>query len=263
MSFSPSPHEQNEDAAPEVKQTLRDRRPGPITFAVLAILVVVARVFTIFAVNHRSQQNQSNQLLRVSGIPSSVSTSLANLMTLSPVPPAAAAPFTLTDQYGHTTSLSDFRGRAVVLEFMDTHCTDICPLVSQEFVDAYHDLGSEAPHVVFLAINVNKYHARVADVAAFSQEHQLNTIPTWHFMTGSLTSLQKAWRNYGIDVVTRGPHADIIHSSFIFFIDPQGRERYLGNPTDQHTPSGTSFLPANQLSAWGKGISLVARSLVG
>ena len=263
MSFSPPPHEQVDDVAPEVTQTTRPRGPGLITFAVLSIFVVVAGVFTIFAVNHRSQQNQANQLLRVSGLPNSVSTSLANLMTLSPVPSKAAAAFTLTDQYGHATSLSEFRGHAVVLEFMDTHCTDICPIVSQEFVDAYHDLGSAAPHVVFLAINVNKYHARVADVAAFSQEHQLDTIPTWHFMTGSLTALQTAWQRYGIDVVAPGPNADIVHSSFIFFIDPRGRERYLANPTDLHTASGTSFLPANQLSAWGTGISLVARSLVG
>ncbi len=263
MSSSKSPEQEQEIVAPELDRTPRDRGPGPVTFAALTVLVVVAGVFTLFAPNHRSQQNQANQQLRVSGIPRSVSTSLANLMTLSPVPPKTAAPFTLTDQYGHATSLSDFRGRAVVLEFMDTHCTDICPIVSQEFVDAYHDLGSEAPHVVFLAINVNKYHARVEDVAAFSQEHQLNTIPTWHFMTGSLTALQETWQRYGIDVVTPGPNADIVHSSFIFFIDPQGRERYLGNPTDQHTASGTSFLPANQLSAWGKGISLVARSLLG
>lgn len=41
--------------------------------------------------------------------------------------------------------------RAVILEFMDTHCVDICPIVSQEFVDAYHDLGATASHAVFLA----------------------------------------------------------------------------------------------------------------
>ena len=34
-------------------------------------------------------------------------------------------------------SLSAFRGRAVVLEFMDSRCTGICPLVSREFIDAY------------------------------------------------------------------------------------------------------------------------------
>jgi peroxiredoxin len=46
-------------------------------------------------------------------------------MGLSPVPARPAPGFTLTDQDGRTMSLSSFRGRAVVLEFMDPHCTDI------------------------------------------------------------------------------------------------------------------------------------------
>jgi cytochrome oxidase Cu insertion factor (SCO1/SenC/PrrC family) len=51
------------------------------------------------------------------------------------------------DQNGHRLSLASFRGRAVVLEFMDPHCVDICPIVSQEFVDAYDDLGKAATGV--------------------------------------------------------------------------------------------------------------------
>ena len=48
-----------------------------------------------------------------------------------------------------------YRGKVVVLEFMDPHCTDIYPIVSQEFIDAYHDLGRAAGDVVFAAVNVN------------------------------------------------------------------------------------------------------------
>jgi protein SCO1 len=52
--------------------------------------------------------------------------------------------FTLTDQDGRTLALSALRSKVVVLEFMDPHCTDICPIVSQEYVDAYRDLGALA-----------------------------------------------------------------------------------------------------------------------
>ena len=44
-------------------------------------------------------------------------------MALSPVPARAAPGFTLTDQDGHVLPLSALRGRVVVLEFMDPHCT--------------------------------------------------------------------------------------------------------------------------------------------
>lgn len=253
----PSSEGESTDVAP------RRRGPGPVSFALLSVLVVVAGVVAGVALNYRSQHAQANLALRLSGLPSDVPTSTANLMALSPVPTTTAAAFTLTDQFGHTLSLRDFRGHAVVLEFMDTHCTDICPLVSEEFVDAYHDLGSQASHVTFIAINVNKFHAQVTDVAAFSRAHRLDTIPSWHFFTGSLHDLQATWRKYGVDVIAPSPTADVIHSSYVYFIDPQGRERYIGDPTDDHTAAGTAYLPANQITAWGKGIADVARSLVG
>jgi cytochrome oxidase Cu insertion factor (SCO1/SenC/PrrC family) len=238
----------------------RRRGPGPLLIVVLVVLVVAAGTFAFVANRHRAEQSQ---LIRVSGLPSSVSTSLATLMALSPVPAKMAPDFTLTDQNGHTLSLSSFRGHSVVLEFMDTHCTDICPIISQEFIDAYHDLGPQASHVVFVAVNVNGYHVAVSDVAGFTKEHQLNTIRNWHFFTGPVSDLQSVWSSYGVAVQAPSPNADIIHSSFAFFIDPTGHERYLANPTDDHTASGASYLPAGPLASWGQGIALVSRSLTG
>ena len=75
------------------------------------------------------------------GIPAAVPDSQINLMELSPVPVRPAPRFTPTDQGGQVLSLSSFGGKVVVLEFMDPHCTGICPIVPDEFVDAYHDLG--------------------------------------------------------------------------------------------------------------------------
>ena len=210
----------------------------------------------------RVRQHEASQL-RASGIPASVSTSLANLMQLSPIPVTSAPGFTLTDQGGQTTSLAGLKGHVVVLEFMDPHCTDLCPIVSQEFLDAYRDLGAGAgaPRVVFLSVNVNRYHLRVADVAAFSSEQRLTQIPAWHFLTGSYPSLQAVWQAYQIQVDAPGPDADVIHSSQMYFIDPQGRERFLADPMVDHTASGSSYLPANQLASWSQGIALVARQL--
>ncbi len=227
----------------------------------LVTAVIVAMAVAAFAVLDHAPKGQP-QLLRVTGIPSSVSTPLANLMALSPVPATTAPAFVLTDQFGRTVSLRSFRGDVVVMEFMDSRCIDICPIVSQEFVDAFHSLGATSSRVVFLGINVNKYHAKVADVAAFSREHQLDTIPSWHFFTGSPASLPPIWKSYGESVVAPSPNADVIHSSLIYFIDPQGRERYIAHPAADHNAKGKAFLPAGQLASWGEGIALVAHSLV-
>ena len=113
-----------------------------ITLAVVAALLVGVNVFAAYELTSVSNNANPGPLLRPTGIPGNISTSLANLMQLSPVPGVRAPGFTFTDQRGHTMPLASLRGKVVVLEFMDPHCTDICPIVSQEFVDAYHELGA-------------------------------------------------------------------------------------------------------------------------
>jgi len=235
------------------------RRMWIILGLVAVLLAGVTAAATYVFVSQRNASTGAS--LRPSGIPGNISTSTANLMQLSPVPGVRAPGFRLTDQHGHTMSLASLRGKVVVLEFMDPHCTDICPIVSQEFVDAYHKLGARAAKVVFAAINVNQYHARVADMAAFSNEQRLNTIPSWHFFTGPVPALHTAWRDYNVAVEAPNPNADIIHTSAVYFIDAQGRERFLASPMVDHTANGTAYLPLAQVSDWAGGIARLAGDL--
>lgn len=237
-------------------ETLKYRR---VFIIVLGVAVLVAGLLTYLVVRHRDQSSLA--AIRPSGIPASVSTSLANLMGLSPVPARPAPGFTLTDQDGRMLSLASFRGRAVVLEFMDPHCTDICPIVSQEFIDAYHDLGAAAPRAVFVAVNVNpqlpgrRQHGRLLGRAP------ADCGPSWHFFTGPLASLETVWRAYNITVDAPSPTADVIHTSEVFFIGPGGQESYVADPMADYTSASKAYLPADQLAAWGQGIALVTHQL--
>ncbi len=231
-----------------------------LIIALLCATVIVAALLAYLVVRHRGQQN-SLAGSRPSGIPASISTSLANLMQLSPVPVTRAPGFTLTDQNGHVLSLANFAGHAVVLEFMDPHCVDICPIVSQEFIDAYRDLGSQASRAVFIAVNVNPYFHGIQDVAVYSKEHQLITVPSWHFFTGSVAVLRSVWRAYDISVNAPSRTADVIHTSEVFFIDRGGLERFVATPMANYTGKGKAYLPSDLLAQWGQGIALVARHL--
>lgn len=229
------------------------------------LLVAAAAGFASFAVVRAhaapAGSHSATSAIRPPGIPADVSTSLANMMGLQASPGHPAPGFTLTDQHGKTHSLSSFRGHVVVLEFMDDRCHDICPIVSQEFVDAEHDLSGVHPATVFAAVNVNKYALTVADVSAFSHEHRLSTIPTWHFFTGPLAALRKTWRAYGIYVSAPSPTVDVRHTSIVYFIAPDGQERFVAAPQVDHTKSGKAYLPAGQISAWGRGIASVVESI--
>lgn len=222
---------------------------------IVGILLIAAVAVVILRSAARPTQSAG---AATSGQPSA----LAALMGMSDMPNRPAPNFTLTDQHGQTMSLSAFRGKAVVLEFMDPHCIDICPIVSQEFVQAWHDLGATASRVVFVAVNVNPFHESVKSAAAFTAEHGLSAVPNWHFFTGPTPALQQTWKNYGIYVQAPSPTADVIHSSYIFFIDPQGRERYLASPTVDHTAKGAAFLPPGTMAQWGQGIAQYARNLL-
>jgi cytochrome oxidase Cu insertion factor (SCO1/SenC/PrrC family) len=253
--------------ADEVLEDSRGPRPGGRApsnrvLVVLGVVVLLAAAFAVVSIRIHNQRDASAATVRASGLPTNVPTSIASEMGLAPVPHRVAANFVLTDQHGVSRSMASFRGHSVVLEFMDPHCTDICPIVSQEFVDAYRDLGGLATTVDFVAVNVNQYHATVADMARYSNAHELGRVPTWHFFTGPIAALKGVWRDYGIEVAAPNPNADIIHTSIVYFIDARGRERFVAFPIDDHTKVGTAYLPANQIASWGHGIALVSMGLV-
>ncbi|MDA8391602.1 MAG: SCO family protein [Actinomycetota bacterium] len=215
-----------------------------------ALLGTVVSHFHLLAV--RRQQAQKLPSLASS---QPIQTNLANFMGLSPAPGTAAPGFTLVDQQGKPVSMSQFRGKVVALEFMDTKCTDICPIISQEFVDAYHDLGAKASNVVFLGVNVNAANASVADVASFTSAHGLSTIPNWYFLTGSPAALKAVWNAYGVQVQIDPKNGTVLHSNPLYFIGPHGHERYVATPYANMLPNGTGYLAPSSISRWGKGIA--------
>ena len=217
--------------------TGRPRRAARLLWATLAAVAVVLGVALGFAWS--------------SGPAAWPPSSLQQLMALTQAGDTAAPLFALADQHGERVSLASLRGRVVVLESMDPKCTDICPIVSQEFVDAAKALGPRARDVVFLAVNVNQFHERTADVEAFSRVHGLDALPNWHFLTGSTAQLERVWKQYGISVKPN-PTGDVVHSALMYFVDRRGRERWLAWPDHDKA----------QIPAWGAGIAAVAEHLL-
>jgi cytochrome oxidase Cu insertion factor (SCO1/SenC/PrrC family) len=234
------------------------------TWAAASLVVISAAAAVVGAIVIPSRQHDraASAGHRPAGIPPAISAGTVTLMRLSPAPAGTAPSFTLTDQDDRRLSLAGFRGKAVVLEFMDSRCTDICPLVSQEFIDAYRDLGSAQDRVVFVAVNVNQRYNQVADVLAYSRAHQLTAIPDWHFLTGPAAVLRAVWREYNIAVTADRRAGALVHTATVYFITPGGTERYTATPAPDHT-GGTAHLPSGQIGGWGQGIAQVAEATLG
>jgi protein SCO1 len=76
--------------------------------------------------------------------------------------------FTLTDHNGKLRSLSEFKGKAVVLLFGYTHCPDVCPTTLSEMTLALKQLGTaDAQRVQVLFITLDPERDTTAVLAQY------------------------------------------------------------------------------------------------
>jgi cytochrome oxidase Cu insertion factor (SCO1/SenC/PrrC family) len=134
-----------------------------------------------------------------------------------------APDFRLRNQFGQPMSLSQFRGKVVMLAFEDSECTTVCPLTTQSMLEAKQLLGPAGSQVQMLGVDANPDAISTADVLSYSRTHGL--VNQWDFLTGSLADLKAAWTKYDIDVQIEQGQID--HTPALFVIDQQGRERKL------------------------------------
>jgi len=130
-----------------------------------------------------------------------------------------AADFKLVNQFGQPTSLSQFRGRVVLLGFEDSECTTVCPLTTQSMVLAKELLGKAGDSVQLLGVDANPDAIAVSNVLAYSRVHGMTN--QWDFLTGSRAQLKTVWKSYNIAVQVESGQID--HTPALYVIDQQGK----------------------------------------
>ena len=148
-------------------------------------------------------------------------TGLAGNPDIDPgTPLSQVAPgFTLTDQFGQPVSLGAYRGKIVILAFNDSECTTVCPLTTAALVDAKAMLGAAASQVQLLGIEANPKATSIEDVRSYSDVHGM--LYQWRYLTGSLSQLQRVWKDYSVGVTVSQNQID--HEPAVFVINQQGR----------------------------------------
>ncbi len=145
------------------------------------------------------------------------------------VPPRTAPPIDLTDQYGKKVDLAKLKGHTVLVAFLYTHCTDLCPIVAGKLHTAYASLKkSERP--IFLAVSVDPSHDTPQSAAEFNKRHRTTGEIDW--LLGSHAELDKVWTAWGVkpERDANDPE-EIEHNAEIFAIDKQGQIRALYPPS--------------------------------
>ncbi len=186
-------------------------RLSVVTLAVLVVLLI-----SVFQLRHSTTPATS----------SSASAGASGLQgtDLGSTP---APGFSLTDQFGKQVSLSQFKGKPVVLTFMYTNCPDQCPLTANKLHSTMQLLGNASAQVGILAVSTDPKRDNVAAALKFSQEHSMQDY--WHYLVGSRNQLSPVWTSYNTYAQVINQQT-VSHSLGLFVIDKQGNERvFLDN----------------------------------
>jgi protein SCO1/2 len=111
-------------------------------------------------------------------------------------PPDQATDFHLTDQQGRPYRLSEARGKVVVLTFLYTHCTDVCPFIAAKLKETDNLLGADAAQVDMVAITTDPARDTQQVLADYSQTFGLYDV--WHFLYGPTDALRPVWKAYAV-----------------------------------------------------------------
>ncbi len=97
-------------------------------------------------------------------------------------------------------------GRPVVLNFIFTTCTTICPVLSQTFTQLQEKLGSELGKVHLVSISIDPEQDTPARLADYARRFHAGA--TWHFYTGTTeasVAVQRAFEVYRGDKMNHTP----------------------------------------------------------
>jgi protein SCO1/2 len=142
--------------------------------------------------------------------------------------------FTLNSVQGEH-SLSDFKGKLVLIYFGYTFCPDICPTNLGNLSIAYRQLSpAQKERVQILFVSVDPERDTPTRLKQYADYFEADIIG----LTGEPGTLAEIARRYGVvyakvDDPNNGTHYAVDHSAFTYVVDQQGRlQQQLPHATD-------------------------------
>jgi cytochrome oxidase Cu insertion factor (SCO1/SenC/PrrC family) len=127
-----------------------------------------------------------------------------------------ATGFRLRDQSGRLVSLRHFRGRTVLLTFLDSVCKLECPVEGRVLREVQRRIAGT--NTVTAVVSVDPWADTAATALSFARKSKWHG--TWYWLRGTRARLAAVWRAYGIGV--RRERGDVAHSTALYLIDAQG-----------------------------------------
>jgi protein SCO1 len=141
--------------------------------------------------------------------------------------------FSLRDDEGQVVRSGELRDKAVAVTFLDTRCTEACPIIAAQVGQAVRALGDHASHVEALAISVDPLRDTPAEVDAFLRRYRAKG--ALRYLNGSVAELRPVWKAFAVAAAhdTGNPN---MHSAPVRIFDRRGQWRSTLHPGVDLTP---------------------------
>jgi protein SCO1/2 len=142
------------------------------------------------------------------------------------LPAKPAPPIDLRNYKGERVTLSEYRGKAVLVTFLYTHCPDVCPLIASNLAVALRQLGSRSPRAQLIAISVDPRGDTPAAVSRFLSNHLL--AGKMQYLIGSPSQLARTWVAWSVGSQQEVGQPDrVAHSALVYGITASGTLKTL------------------------------------
>jgi protein SCO1/2 len=142
------------------------------------------------------------------------------------LPSKPAPPIRLRNYLGQPVTLSEYRGKAVLVTFLYTNCPDICPLITSNLRVALNMLGSRASETQVVAVSVDPRGDTPAAVARFLRAHEM--VGRMQYLIGSAGELARTWAAWDVGSKREAGQPQLIaHSALVYGITASGKMRTI------------------------------------
>lgn len=142
------------------------------------------------------------------------------------------ADITLINQNGDAYNIGKENSQLKLVEFIYTHCPDICPTTTQKMVKLQADLEKEGvfgQKIKFITITIDPYRDTPEVLQSYMKGFEIDNSDNWIFLTGEQNNMkaeQKKIRELAesLQFQYKDPgNGQFVHTSFTYLLDEDNK----------------------------------------
>jgi protein SCO1/2 len=136
--------------------------------------------------------------------------------------PKPAPPLALKNYLGVPVNISDYRGKAVLVTFLYTHCPNVCPIIASKLHAALVAMPpSERREVQVIAVSVDPRGDTPGSVAQFLSAHEMTA--QMQYLLGPSRVLARVWTEWGVGSRRDAGNPELVaHTALVYGITGRG-----------------------------------------